>query len=313
LLAALTLPATALAQTYPTKPIRYVVAFAAGDSPDIIARLAGEHLSRLWKQQVLVENRTGAGGTIAGGYVAKSPPDGYTLLHCNIATNAIALALYNKLPYDGLKDFAPVTRMATTSNVFVAHPSLPAKNMKEFVQYAKANPGKLSFGHGGIGASPHLSMELLKTMAQIRIEQVAYKGASPAFADLMGGQIPVAIGNLPGALAYIKAGRMRALAVTSATRAPQVPDIPTMVESGFPEYIVTSWYGACAPAGTPSAIVDKLNADITKVLNTPEVKQRLTDLVMTVATTSRDEFAAFMREEAARWAKVARAAGIPRQ
>lgn len=301
------------AQTFPGKSIRYVVAFAAGDSPDIIARLVGDRLTRLWNQQVLVENRTGAGGTIAGNFVAKSPPDGYTLLHCNIASNAIALALYNKLPYDGLKDFAPITRMATTSNVFVVHPSMPTKDMREFVQYARANPGKLSYGHGGVGASPHLSMELLKTMAKINMVHVAYKGASPALADLMGGQIPVAIGNLPGTLAYLKAGKMRGLAVTSTERASQVPDIPTMIESGFPDYVVTSWYGACAPAGTPVAVLDKLHTDIVKVLAMPDVVQRLNELVMTVATNSRDEFAAFMRAEATRWAKVVKDAGIPPQ
>lgn len=301
------------AQLFPTKPVRYVVAFAAGDSPDIVARLAGDRLSRMWEQQVVVENRVGAGGTIAGNFVAKSPPDGYTLLHCNIATNAIALSTYSKLPYDGIKDFAPITRMGVTANAFLVHPSMPAKTIAEFVQYAKANPGKLSYGHGGVGASPHLSMELFKSMANINLVHVAYKGASPAIADLMGGQIPVAIANLPALISHIKSGKVRALSVTSDKRVPQVAEVPTMVESGYKDYVVYAWYGACAPAGTPAPILDKLNADITKVLQTPDVKQRLNELVIDVATQSRDEFTAFMRSEATRWAKVVKDAGIPPQ
>jgi tripartite-type tricarboxylate transporter receptor subunit TctC len=300
-------------QTFPVKPVRYVVAFAAGDSPDIVARLAGERLSRIWGQQVLVENRVGAGGTIAGAFVAKAAPDGYTLLHCNIATNAIALALYAKLPYDGLKDFAPITRMGVTANAFLVHPSMPTKTVAEFVKYAKANPGKLSYGHGGVGASPHLSMELWKTMAGFDIVHIAYKGASPAISDLLGGQIPVAVANLPALIPHIKSGRVHALAITAEKRAPQAPTVPTMVESGYPDYIVYAWYGACAPAGTPQPVLDKLHADITKVMNAPDVKQRLNELVVDVATQSRDEFTNFMRTEATRWAKVVKDAGIPSQ
>lgn len=314
LIAALGMCSSALqAQQFPTKPVRYVVAFAAGDSPDIVARLAGDRLTRMWEQQVLVENRVGAGGTIAGNFVAKAPPDGYTLLHCNIATNAIALSTYAKLPYDGLKDFAPITRMGVTANAILVHPSMPTKTVAEFVQYAKANPGKLSYGHGGVGASPHLSMELFKTVANINLVHVAYKGASPAIADLMGGQIPVGIANLPALITHIASGKVRALAVTSERRVPQVASVPTMVESGYKDYVVYAWYGACAPAGTPAPILDKLNADITKVLHASDVKQRLNDLVIDVATQSRDEFAAFMRSEAARWAKVVKDAGITPQ
>ena len=304
---------TSQAQQFPNKPVRYVVAFAAGDSPDIVARLAGDRLSRIWDQQVVVENRVGAGGTIAGNFVAKAPPDGYTLLHCNIATNAIALALYTKLPYDGLKDFAPVTRMGTTANVFLVHPSMPIKTVAQFIAYAKANPGKLSYGHGGVGASPHLSMELFKNLAGINLVHIAYKGASPAIADLMGGQIPVAIANLPALIPHIRSGKAHALAVTSEKRVPQAPAIPTMVESGYKDYVVSAWYGMCAPAGTPQPVLDKLHADTTRVMNSPDVQQRLNDLVIDVATQSRDEFTAFMRAEAVRWAKVVKDAGIPTQ
>jgi tripartite-type tricarboxylate transporter receptor subunit TctC len=304
---------TSHAQQFPTKPVRYVVAFAAGDSPDIVARLAGDRLTRIWDQQVLVENRVGAGGTIAGAFVAKAPPDGYTLLHCNIATNAIALALYNKLPYDGIKDFAPITRMGTTSNVILLHPSMPTKTVAQFVDYARANPGKLSYGHGGVGASPHLSMELFKNMAKLNLVHVAYKGASPSIADLIGGQIPVAIANLPATIPHILSGKVHALGVTSERRVPQVPNVPTMVESGYKDYVVYAWYGMCAPAGTPQPVLEKLHADTLRVMNSADVKQRLNELVIDVATQSREEYSAFMRAEASRWAKVVKDAGIPPQ
>ena len=304
---------TGHAQQFPTKPVRYVVAFAAGDSPDIVARLAGDRLTRIWDQQVLVENRVGAGGTIAGAFVAKAPPDGYTLLHCNIATNAIALALYNKLPYDGIKDFAPITRMGTTSNVILLHPSMPTKTVAQFVDYARANPGKLSYGHGGVGASPHLSMELFKNMAKLNLVHVAYKGASPSIADLIGGQIPVAIANLPATIPHILSGKVHALGVTAEKRVPQVPNVPTMVESGYKGYVVYAWYGMCAPAGTPQPVLEKLHADTLRVMNSADVKQRLNDLVIDVATQSREEYSAFMRAEASRWAGVVKDAGIPPQ
>ena len=320
-LAAVALPAqaqvqstsTGSGQAFPSKPVRYVVAFAAGDSPDIVARLLGDKLSRIWDQQMLVENRTGAGGTIAGNFVAKAPPDGYTLLHCNIASNAIALALYNKLPYDGLRDFAPITRIGTTPNALNVHPSVPVKTIKEFVAHATANPGKVSYGHGGVGASPHLTMELFKNLAKVDVVHIAYKGASPALADLIGGQIPVMISNVPALLPYVQAGKIRTLAVTSPKRIPQLASVPTMIESGFPGFEVTSWYGACAPAGTPAPVLDKLHGDLLKVLQLPEVVQRFTDMVVEPAPQSRDEFAAFMRAEATRWAKVVKDANIPTQ
>jgi tripartite-type tricarboxylate transporter receptor subunit TctC len=309
--AAVVLPAQA--QSFPNKPIRYVVAFAAGDSPDIVARLLGDKLSRIWDQQMLVENRTGAGGTIAGNFVAKAPSDGYTLLHCNIATNAIALALYTKLPYDGLKDFAPITRIGTTPNALNVHPSMPVKTITEFVAHARANPGKISYGHGGVGASPHLTMELFKNLAKVDVVHIAYKGASPALADLIGGQIPAMISNVPALLPYVQAGKIRTLAVTSPKRIPQLAAVPTMIESGFPGFEVTSWYGACAPAGTPAPVLDKLHGDLVKVLQLPDVVQRFTELVVDPAWQSRDDFATFMRAEATRWAKVVKDAGIPTQ
>ena len=305
--------APSYAQSYPVKPVRYVVAFAAGDSPDIVARLVADRLSRMWDQQVVVENRVGAGGTIAGAAVANAPPDGYTLFHCNIASSAIAAAVYPKLPYDPLRDFAMVSRIATTANALIVHPSLPAKSVAEFIAYAKAHPGKLSYGSPGVGTSPHLSMELFKTIAGIDVVHIAYKGAMPALADLMGGQIPVMLANLPALLPHIVSGKIRALAVTSAKRTAQLPSVPTMIESGVPDYVVTSWYGMCAPAGTPQPILEKLHTDLMKTLQAPDVQQRLTDLVIDVAPTSRDEFTAFIRSEMARWAQVVKDAGIPSQ
>src|SRR5258705_4886272 len=194
------------AQSYPVKPVRYVVAFPAGDSPDIVARLVADRLSRMWDQQVVVENRVGAGGTIAGAVVANASPDGYTLFHCNIASSAIAAAIYPKLPYDPLRDFAIVSRIATTANALIVHPSLPAKSVAEFIAYARANPGKLSYGSPGVGTSPHLSMELFKTTSGINVVHIAYKGAMPALADLMGGQIAVMLANLPALLPHIGSG-----------------------------------------------------------------------------------------------------------
>lgn len=235
------------------------------------------------------------------------------MLHCNIATNGIAPALYAKLPYDGLRDFAPVSRIGITANAINVHPSLPIKTLQEFITYAKAHPGKISYGHGGIGASPHLTMELFRSQARIDLVNIAYKGASPALADLLGGQIPVMISNVPALLPYVQSGKIRTLAVTSQNRVAQLPSVPTMIESGFADFIVTSWYGMCAPTGASASILDKLHADLSRVLLMPEVKQRFADMVVEAAPQSRVEFAAFIRSEMQRWAKVVKEAGIPVQ
>ncbi len=301
------------AQSFPTKPVRYVVAFPAGDSPDIVARLVGDKLSRIWDQQVLVENRAGAGGTIAGNFVAKSAPDGYTLFHCNIASNAIAPGLYAKLPYDGVRDFSPISRIGTTPNAIIVHPSMPVQTIQALVASAKANPGKISYGHGGVGASPHLTMELFKTLAGIDMVHIAYKGASPALIDLLGGQVPVMISNVPALLPYAASGKIRPLGVTSPKRIPQLPAVPTMMEAGFKDFVVTSWYGMCTSAGTPVALLDKLHGDLVKVLQMPEVAQRFAEFVVEPAPQSREEFANFMRAEMTRWAQVIKDAKIPLQ
>jgi tripartite-type tricarboxylate transporter receptor subunit TctC len=301
------------AQPYPAKPLRYIVPFPAGGSPDIVGRLLADRLSRMWGQQVVVDNRSGAGGTIGAAISARAAPDGYTLFQCNIASNAIAASLYAKLPYDPLRDFAPVSRIGTTASALVVHPALPAASVAEFIAYAKANPGKLSYGSSGAGTSPHLAMELFKTMTRINIVHIAYKGAAPALADLIAGQVPVSISNIPAVLSPVQSGRMRALAVTGATRAAQMPSVPTMIESGLTGYEVTSWYGVCAPARTPVSILTKVHTDLSKVLQAPDVQQRLNDLVVEAAPTSSEDFVAFIQSETRRWAQIVKDAGLARE
>jgi len=305
--------APAQAQTYPSKPVRYIVPFPAGASPDIVARTITEKLTRLWSQQVIVDNRSGAGGTVGAQFAAKAPPDGHTLFQCNIASSAIAESLYFKLGYDHPRDFAPITRIGTTPNALVVHPSLPVRTLKEFIAHAKAHPGKMSYGSSGAGSSPHLSMELLKMMTKTDIVHVSYKGAPQAMSDVMAGQIESGMTNIPLILSPIQTGRMRGLAVTSSKRVTQLPNVPTMIESGLPGYEVYSWYGVCTNAATPPAILEKLHADVTGVLRSPEVQKTFGDLMIDVAPTTREGFAEFMRKETARWAEVAKVAGIAKQ
>ena len=298
---------------YPAKPVRYVVPFPAGASPDIVARLITDRLSRMWGQQVLVENRSGAGGTVGAAFAAKALADGYTLFQCNIASSAIAESLYAKMPYDHQRDFAPISRIGMTPSVLIVHPSMPARSVKEFIAYSKANPGKLSYGTSAAGTSPQLAMELLKLTAKIDVVHVAYKGAPQALSDLIGGQIPCSVQTAPAVLPAIQTGRVRALAVTSLIRISQLPSVPTMNETVLAGFEVNSWYGLCAPADTPTPILDKVHTDLTAVLRLPEIQQRFKDMVIEVAPTSRDEFAQFIRAETARWARVIKDAGIPQQ
>ena len=303
----------AAAQPYPSRPVRYLVPFPAGGSPDMVARILSERLNKLWGQPVVVENRSGAGGTVAAAVAAKATPDGYTLFQCNIASNAIAYSLYAKLPYHPLRDFAPISRIGTTPSALVVHPSMPAATIVEFISYTKSNPGKVSYGSSGAGSSPHLSMELLQSMAKIKLVHIAYKGAAPAIADLLGGQIPAGIANVPALLPLVQSARLRALAVTGAQRFAQWPSVPTMAESGMPGYDVTSWYGVCAPAGTPRPVIEKVNAGLSAVLRAPDVQQRMNEMVIDAAPTSPEAFAAFIRAETDRWAKVVKDAGITQQ
>lgn len=305
--------ASANAQAFPTKPVRYVVPFPAGASPDLIARLLSERFTKIWGQQVLVDNRSGAGGTVGAAFAARSAPDGYTLFQCNIASSAIAESLYAKMPYDHQRDFAPLSLIGTSASVLVVHPSMPAKTVKALLAYARAQPGKLSYGTSAAGTSPQLAMELLKLMAKVDIVHVAYKGAPQALADVMGGQIPITMQTAPAVLPAIHAGRVRALAVTSRKRISQLPDVPTMEEAGLPGFEVNTWFGLCAPAATPEPILQKLHADLITVLRMPEVEQRLREMVIDVAPISREAFARFIREDAERWARVIKEAGIPQQ
>ncbi|HEV8463819.1 MAG TPA: tripartite tricarboxylate transporter substrate binding protein [Pseudolabrys sp.] len=303
----------ASAQSYPAKPVRYLVPFPAAGSPDIVARLITERLSRIWSQQVVVDNRSGAGGTLGAAIAAKAPADGYTLFQCNIASSAIAESLYAKMPYNHQRDFAPISLIGKTPNVLVVHPAMPARTVQEFIAYAKANPGKLSYGTSAAGSSQHLTMEFLKLTAKIDVVHVAYKGAPQALSDVIGGQIPASVQSAPGVLAAIQGGRVRALAVTSLKRIPQLPSVPTVQETALPGFEVSSWYGLCAPAGTPTPILDKIHTDLTAVLRIPEIQHRFNDLVVEVNPTSREEFAQFMRAETARWAQVIKDAGIAQQ
>lgn len=301
------------AQGYPSKPVRYVVPFGAGASPDIVARLLGDRLTRRWGQQVIVENRVGVAGVLGAAFVAKSVPDGYTLLQCNIASSAISLSLYANVPYDQMRDFAPITRIGTTPNILTAHPSVPIRSIREFITYAKAYPGKLSYSAGLPAESPQLSMELLKMVVKIDVAHIPYKVAAQGVADTIGGQIPFNISNLPAMVGTVQSGRLRGLAVTAAKRAALLPAVPTMRESGVLDYEVNSWYGVCAPTATPAPVLDKLYQDFTAVLRLPDVQQRLAELAIDTAPKNPEEFSQFIRDEILRWAKVIKDAGIPLQ
>ena len=305
--------ATAYAQNFPLKPVRYVVPFGAGASPDIVGRLLADRLTRLWGQQVIVDNRVGVAGVMGTAFVAKSPPDGHTMVQCNVASSAIAMSLMAKVPYDQLRDLAAVTRIGNMPNIIIAHPSAPFRNLKEMIAYARANPGKLSYTSGLPGVSPQLSVEMIKLLAKVNIVNIPYKIAAQGLTDTIGGQVPINVSNLPASVQPVASGRLRAIAVTSAQRTPQMPNVPTVAESGFPGYEVQSWYGVCAPSGVPVAILDKLNADFHNVLRIPEIQQRLTELGIDIAPATRDEFDQFIRAEIMRWAQVIKDAGIAQQ
>ena len=299
------------AQTYPSKPVRYVVPFPAGSGNDMVGRLITDQLTRKWGQQVIVENRVGASGTIGAAYVAKSPPDGYTLLHCNIAPNAISLSMMSRLPYEH-KDFSPIIRIGMPPNIIMVHPSTPFKTIKSLTDYAKANPGKLSYAAGLVGTSPHLTMEWLKLRLKFDIVHVPFVQTAAALSSVLSGELPIYITNMPLVIGPIQSGRLRAIGVASAKRQPLLPDVPTMQESGVADFEVNSWYGVCAPAGVAVPLLDRLNADLHEVMRVPEVEKRLTELGMPPAPTTREEFDTFMQAEIARWAQVIRDAKIPK-
>jgi tripartite-type tricarboxylate transporter receptor subunit TctC len=308
-LAALAVPSLAPAQTFPNKPVRLIVGFVPGGGTDLAARMVAGALSELWGTTVLVDNRAGAGGNVATDLTVRAAPDGYTVMLCTIG-HAITAARM-KLPYDSIRDFSFISMVGSMPNLLMAHPSQPFKNVGDIVAFARANPGKLSFGTSGVGASPHLSMELFKTMAGINIVHVPYKGAAPALAEVMGGQIPLSIGNLPGGpLAAVKSGRLRGVGVTTAKRSSRAPDVPTFAEGGVPGYEVAGWYGICAPSGLPKAVLAKFNEGLVKVLGAADMQQKLGDQGIEVAASSPDQFLAYVKTEMVKWAKVVKDAGL---
>jgi len=294
---------------YPNHPIRLVVPFPAGGTTDILARAVAQRMSETLGQQVVVDNRPGAGGNIGSELVAKSAPDGYTLLMGTVGTHAINPSLYSKMPYDHVKDFTPVILVAGVPNVLVVNPDLPVKTVAELIAYGKANPGKLNFASSGSGTSIHLSGELFKTLTGVQMTHVPYKGSSPALTDLMGGQVQLMFDNLPSSLGFIKAGKLRALAVTSAARSTALPDVPTVAESGLPGFEASSWFGVLAPAGTPRDIVTRINAEVAKWLASPEAREKLASQGAIAAGGSPEDFVRHIGAETTKWAKVVKESG----
>ncbi|TMH46328.1 MAG: tripartite tricarboxylate transporter substrate binding protein [Betaproteobacteria bacterium] len=310
LLLALLVSQAALAQAWPNRPVRFLVPFAAGAGiNDIMARLVGQHLGAGLGQPVVIENRAGAGGIAGTEAAAKAAPDGYTFLMTNVSLVTSAY-LYSRLPYDPQKDFVPVTLVATSPLMLVVHPSIAASSVQELIALAKANPGRLNFGSGGVGSTPHLSVELFKSAAGIDAVHVPYKGGAPALNDLISGQLSFMIENVPGTMPFVKGGKLRALAITSAQRSLLEPALPTMAESGVRDYEVVGWQGLFGVAGTPPDIVVRLQAEVGKVLRLPEVRERLAALGAEPIGSTPAEFGAFVRAENARWGRIIREKGM---
>jgi len=296
-------------QSYPNRPVRFIVPFAPGGSTDTLARTVGQKLGEALGEQVVVDNRSGGNGNIGTDLVAHAAPDGYTILLGYIANLAIGPSLYAKLPFDPVKDLAPVTQLAVAPNILVVHPSVPAKNFKEFIVYAKANPQKVNFASAAVASPGHLAGELLNHAAGIHMQHVPYKGSGQAVVDLVGGQVQVMVSGMSSVMPHIKAGRLRALAVTGAQRSPAVPDIPTIAESGFPKFEATAWYGVLVPARTPKAIVTRLHDEIVRALKMPDVKERLESVGFEIVGSTPEAFGAYIKSEIVKWAPVVKASG----
>jgi tripartite-type tricarboxylate transporter receptor subunit TctC len=311
-LAALALAAAGSAQAqaaaYPSKPIHIVVTFTTGGAPDILARLIGERLQASWGQSVIIDNKPGAGGNTGADAVAKAAPDGYTVVLGTVGTHSINGALYKKMPYDMVKDFSPVTLLATTPNMLVIHPDVPAKTLKEFIALGKKD-GKMSFASSGSGTSIHVSGELFKTMTGIDMEHIPYKGRASAIPDLLGGRVTMMFDNMPSSLPLVKEGKLRALGVTSAQRSAAAPDIPTIAEQGLPGFEAVSWFAMFAPANTPAPIVDKLQAEVSRILKSPEISKRLLEIGLEPGGGTPAELAAYQKSEITKWAKVVKDSG----
>ncbi len=297
------------AGAFPDKPVRFVVGFTPGGPSDILARALGRKLAERWGQQVLIENRPGAGGNLAAEAVAKSAPDGHTWLLGNNSILATNQSLYRNLPYDPVKDFAPVALVAIQPNILVVNPSLQVVSIKELIAFSKANPGKLNYASSGAGAAAHLAGELFKAMAGVDIVHVPYKGAQPALTDVIAGQVQMMFASSASVIPYVKAGRLRALAVTTAQRSASVPELPTVAEAGVPGFEATTWHGVVVPAATDFSIIRKLNQEIVTALNSADLKERLNNLGAEIATGTPEEFADYIAREIPKCAKVVRDSG----
>ena len=294
---------------FPSKPINIIVPFSAGGTTDILARIVGQYLGEELGQPVIIDNRPGAGGNIGGMAASRSPADGYTLFMGTVGTHAINQSLYSKMPFDPIKDFAPLSRVATVPNLLVANPAQPFKNVKELIAYAKANPGKVNFGSSGSGSSVHLSGELFKSMTKVDMVHVPYKGSAPAMTDLLGNQISVMFDNMPSAIQHVRSGKLRPIAVTTAKRSRELPDVPTIAEAGVPGYEATSWFGLWAPVKTPADVQQKLHAALVKVLKNPAVIKKIEDQGGDVVIDTQAQFDAYIKSEAAKWGKVVKEYG----
>jgi tripartite-type tricarboxylate transporter receptor subunit TctC len=301
-------PHATAADTYPSRPLRVIVPFPPGGGNDIVGRIIAFKLGDGLGQQVVIDNRGGAGGTIGTDMTAKAPPDGYTLLVNNISL-AVNHTLFKKLPYDTLKDLAPVGLIGRQPNVVVIHPGLSAKSIGDLLDVARAKPGEINYGSGGVGTASHLATEMLKLMARVEMVHVPYKGLGPALTDLVGGRVHVIISTMASALPHVKSGKLRALAVTTAQRTPFFPEVPTMNEGGVKGYEFSTWYGLLLPAGTPSVIVNRLNAETKKAMATSVVKEQFVTQGLEPAASSPSEFSAYLRSEVAKWGEVVRASG----
>ena len=297
-------------QSYPVKSVRIIVPFAPAGSTDITARIIAQKLSDAWRQQVIVDNRAGAGGNIGAELVAKAAPDGYTLLLATTGVMAINHRLYKTLPYDAMRDFAPVTQIGGLPLILIVHPSLPAKSVKELIALAKAKPGQLSYASSGVGGATHMTAEIFRMLAGVDIVHIPYKGSGQAMVDLISGQVGMAFDQITSSLPHVESGKLRALAVTSARRFASVPNLPTMAEAGVPGYEAVSWNGIAAPAGTPRDILVRIQSEIARVLQLPDIKERFfKDGIEPVGSTP-EQFAAHIRSERAKWEKVVERAGI---
>ena len=301
------------AADFPSRPLRQIVPFPPGGGVDIVTRIVAAKWSEILGQTIAVENRAGAGGNLGADIAAKAAPDGYTLFTASVASHGFSPAVYKSLPYDHIRDFAPLSLIGKTPNVLVINPSVPARTLREFIDYVKASPGKYNYGSPGFGTSPQMTMELFKLTAGLDIVHVPYKGGAPALADVMGGQVMGMFGNLPEQLAAIRGGKTRALAVSTLRRTPLLPDVPTVAESGYPGFEVTVWYGVVTQSAVPKPILAKLGATLQKTLNLPEMKARLAESTIEAEPGTPEQFAAFIASETAKWAKVVKDAAIPKQ